>query len=61
MSADGRIVFLEGFGDAKMTDGNPYRNRYVVRMTVDGGLVTSFRMYYNPIISARAFHRPVGA
>jgi len=52
VSADGQIVFIEGFGDATMTDGQPYHNRYVIRMTVDGGLVTSFRMYYNPIISA---------
>ena len=59
VSADGQIVFIEGFGDATMTDGQPYHNRYVIRMTVDGGLVTSFRMYYNPIISARAFRRPV--
>ena len=61
MSADGQIVFIEGFGEATMTDGEAYHNRYVVRMTVDGGLVTSFRMYYNPIISARAFHRRLGA
>ena len=61
VSADGRIVFIEGFGDATMTDGAPYHNRYVVRMTVDGSLVSSFRMYYNPIISARAFHRPIRA
>jgi ketosteroid isomerase-like protein len=60
VSADGHIVFIEGFGEAAMTDGQAYHNRYVVRMTVDGGLVTSFRMYYNPIISARAFHRPLG-
>lgn len=59
VSADGQILFIEGFGDATMTDGQPYHNRYVIRMTVDGGLVTSFRMYYNPIISARAFRRPV--
>lgn len=59
VSADGRLVFIEGFGDASMTDGQPYENRYVIRMTVDGGLLTSFRMYYNPIVSARAFRRPV--
>jgi ketosteroid isomerase-like protein len=59
VSADGQIVFIEGFGDATMTNGQPYYNRYVIRMMVDGGLVTSFRMYYNPIISARAFGRPV--
>ena len=61
VSADGQIVFIEGFGEAAMTDGQPYHNRYVVRMRVDGGLVTSFRMYYNPIISARAFRRPLTA
>ena len=61
VSGDGRIVFIEGFGDATMTDGQPYTNRYVIRMAIDGTLITSFRMYYNPIISARAFHRQVGA
>ena len=47
-------------GKRVMTDGQAYRNRYVVRMKVDGGLVSSFRMYYNPIISARAFRRALG-
>ena len=60
VSADGQIVFIEGFGDAAMTDGQPYHNRYVIRMTVDAGLLASFRMYYNPIISARAFRRALG-
>ena len=59
ISGDGRVVFVEGFGLATMADGRDYRNRYVFRMTVDGDRVTSCREYYNPIISARAFDRPI--
>ena len=61
MSGDGRVVFVEGFGQVTMANGRDYRNRYVFRMTVEGDLVTSFREYYNPIVAARAFGRPIAA
>ena len=59
VSADGRVVFIEGYGQVTMTTGRDYRNRYVFRITLKDGKVTSFREYYNPIIAARAFGRTI--
>jgi len=61
ITADGRVVFIEGFGDVIMTNGRRYRNRYVMRVNVEGDKVVTCREYYNPIISARAFGRDVGS
>ncbi len=61
MTGDGRVVFVEGFGQVTMANGRDYRNRYVFRMTVDGDKVTSVREYYNPIAAARAFGREITA
>ena len=60
ITADGRVVFIEGFGDVIMTNGRRYRNRYVMRVTVEDDKVVTTREYYNPIISARAFGRDIG-
>jgi ketosteroid isomerase-like protein len=61
ITGDGRVVFVEGYGDVIMTNGRRYRNRYVMRVTVDGDRVATCREYYNPIISARAFGRDIGS
>ena len=60
ITGDGRVVFIEAYGDVIMTNGREYRNRYVFRLTFDDGKVTTFREYYNPITSARAFGREIG-
>ena len=60
ITGDGRVVFVEGYGDVIMTSGRRYRNRYVMRMTIEGDKVATCREYYNPIISARAFGREIG-
>ena len=60
ITADGRVVFIEGFGDVIMTNGRRYRNRYVMRVTVEDDKVVTTREYYNPIISAAAFGRDIG-
>jgi len=60
ITGDGRVVFVEGFGDVIMTNGRRYRNRYVMRVTVEDDKVVTTREYYNPIISARAFGRDIG-
>jgi len=57
---DGRVVFVEAYGDVIMTSGRRYRNRYVLRMTVEDDRVATYREFYNPIISARAFGRDIG-
>jgi len=58
VSGDGRVVFLEAFGHTTMSNGHDYRNRYVIRVTVDDDdKIATFREYYNPIVSARAFGR----
>ena len=60
ITGDGRVVFVEGYGDVIMTNGRRYRNRYVMRVNVEGDKVVTCREYYNPIISARAFGRDIG-
>ena len=59
VSDDGRVVFIEAFGQITMTNGRDYRNRYVIRATIEDALVTSYREYYNPIVAARAFGRVI--
>jgi len=60
VSGDGRVVFIEGFGQVTMRQtGRDYRNRYVLRIVLRDGKVASFREYYNPIIAARAFGRAI--
>jgi ketosteroid isomerase-like protein len=61
ITGDERVVFVEGYGDVIMTNGRRYRNRYVMRMTVEDDRVATLREYYNPIISARAFGREIGS
>lgn len=61
ITGNGRVVFIEGFGDVIMTNGRRYRNRYVMRVTVEDDKVVTTREYYNPIISARAFGRDIGS
>lgn len=56
---DGSRLFIEQRGDLTMADGRPYRNRYVFRFDIRDGKVAYVREYFNPIISAYAFKRPV--
>ena len=42
-----------------MANGRTYRNRYVMRFVVEGGKVAHVREYYNPIVSAYGFRRPI--
>ncbi|MGE0829948.1 MAG: nuclear transport factor 2 family protein [Hyphomonadaceae bacterium] len=55
----GEAAFAELVGDNVMADGKPYRNRYVMRFDVRDGKIWRVREYYNPVISARAFGRPI--
>ena len=59
LNPDGSRLFLEMRGDLTMQSGAEYRNRYVVRMDILEGKVVWNREYYNPIVSARAFGRPI--
>ena len=59
VSPDGSRIFFEGQGHVTMTTGAEYRNRYVLRIDLDDGRVRHYREYYNPIISAFAFGRPI--
>jgi uncharacterized protein len=59
VSADGTTVFLETYGKLTMANGRDYRNRYIMKMVTEDGLITHVREYYNPIQSAYAFGRPI--
>jgi ketosteroid isomerase-like protein len=58
-SADGRVAFVECRGSVVMTTGKPYKNRYVMRVVIDGGKVAHVREYYNAVTSGVAFGRPI--
>jgi ketosteroid isomerase-like protein len=59
VSADGSTIFSEMYGKLTMANGRDYRNRYVMRMVIEDGLVKHVREYYNPIQSAYAFGRKI--
>lgn len=58
--ADGSRLFIEQRGNITLADGTSYRNRYILRYDIRDGRIASVREYMNPIISARAFGRPIG-
>lgn len=59
VNPDGSRIFLEAKGDMVMTTGAEYRNRYAIRYDIENGKIRHFREYYNPLISAVAFGRPI--
>lgn len=59
VNSDGSRLFMEMRGDVTMQSGAEYRNRYVMRVDFKDGKVLRCREYYNPIVSARAFGRPI--
>jgi ketosteroid isomerase-like protein len=56
---DGSRLFIEQRGNLTMGNGRHYRNRYIFRFDIQDGLVSGIREYFNPIISAYAFERPI--
>lgn len=58
--ADGSRLFIEQRGDITLVDGTAYRNRYIFRYDIRDGRIAHVREYINPVISARAFGRPLG-
>lgn len=58
--ADGSRLFIEQRGNIVLADGTPYRNRYIFRYDIRDGRIAHVREYINPVISARAFGRPLG-
>jgi ketosteroid isomerase-like protein len=59
VNGDGSRIFIEQRGDMTMPDGKRYRNRYVFRFDVRDGKVCHSKEYFNPIIAAYAFGRPI--
>jgi ketosteroid isomerase-like protein len=59
VNGDGSRIFIEQRGDLLMPDGKKYRNRYVFRFDVRDGKVCHSKEYFNPIIAAYAFGRPI--
>jgi ketosteroid isomerase-like protein len=54
---DGRTIFLECRGGARMSNGRTYRNRYCMRYDFRDGKIVRLREYYNPIATAYSFDR----
>jgi ketosteroid isomerase-like protein len=59
VNSDGSRIFIEQRGDMTMPDGKRYRNRYVFRFSIRDGKVCHSKEYFNPIIAAYAFGRPI--
>jgi ketosteroid isomerase-like protein len=54
---EGRTIFVECRGGARMKSGRQYRNRYLMRFDFRDGKILRLREYYNPIATAYAFER----
>jgi ketosteroid isomerase-like protein len=54
---DGRTIFLECRGGARLGNGRTYRNRYCMRFDFRDGKIVRLREYYNPIATAYSFDR----
>ena len=59
INADGSRVFIEQRGNMVLSDGRPYRNRYVFRFSIRDRLVCHVREYFNPVTAAYAFKRKI--
>lgn len=59
ITGDGSRVFIEQRGNMVLTDGRPYRNRYVFRFSIRDGRISHVREYFNPVIAAYAFKRKI--
>jgi ketosteroid isomerase-like protein len=60
-SANGDTVFFEAWGNMRLADGTPYRNRYVVRFDLRRGHIVGLREYLNPVTAAIATRSRTGA
>jgi ketosteroid isomerase-like protein len=54
---DGRTIFLECRGGARLGNDRNYRNRYCMRFDFNDGKIVRLREYYNPIATAYSFDR----
>jgi ketosteroid isomerase-like protein len=59
ITGDGSRVFIEQRGNMILSDGRPYRNKYVFRFSISDGKVSHVREYFNPVIAAYAFRRKI--
>jgi ketosteroid isomerase-like protein len=59
ITGDGSRVFIEQRGNMVLSDGRPYRNKYVFRFSIRDGRVSHVREYFNPVIAAYAFRRKI--
>jgi ketosteroid isomerase-like protein len=59
ITADGSRVFIEQRGNMVLSDGRPYRNKYVFRFSIRDGRISHVREYFNPVIAAYAFRRKI--
>jgi len=55
---DGSAVF-EAEGECELSNGRPYRNRYIFIFEVSEGRISRWWEYLNPVISARAVGIPL--
>jgi len=57
-TSDGLALF-EADGDLQYTNGDPYRNHYLMFFEVAVGKIVRWREYYSPVVWARAVGAPL--
>jgi ketosteroid isomerase-like protein len=57
---EGSRVFVTSHEDYRQGDGTPYKNVYVFRFVLRGGLMVSVDKYANPVTYAKLAGLPIG-
>lgn len=60
VGTEGSRVFVTSRGDYRQGDGTPYKNVYVFRFVVRGGLIVSVDEYANPVTYAKLAGLAIG-
>ena len=54
-TVDQDVVYAEAFGDMTLSNGSPYKNRYVFRFDLRDGKICGLLEFCNPVTAAIAF------
>jgi ketosteroid isomerase-like protein len=57
---EGSRVFVTSHEDCRQGDGTPYKNVYIFRFVLRGGLIVRVDKYANPVTYAKLAGLPIG-
>ena len=58
-TTDDGLAMFQADGEVMLRDGRPYLNHYLFLFEAQGGKITQWWEYYNPVIAANAFGAPL--